>query len=278
MDGAVDGDVLLVGCGNMGRAMLQGWLAAELVRPECVYVVEPSAALRNLAGALGVRTYAAAAALEPGLSPRIVVLAVKPQAMTDVLPSYRPHVRGCVVISIAAGIPVSALEAGLGEIAAIRAMPNTPAAIGKGSTVLFANDRTRPEQVEQATMLLSACGAVHHVEQESLIDAATAISGSGPAYVFHFIECLADAGQRLGLPPETALALARETVAGVGALAMSSDTPPDELRRQVTSPGGTTEAALAVLMEDSAMRTLLISAANAAHRRAADLAAPTTPA
>lgn len=268
---ATNGDLLLVGCGNMGRAMLQGWLAAGFVHPGGVHVVEPAEALRAEAAAIGVRTYASAEALDAGFRPAIVVLAVKPQVMAAVLPAYRSHVTESVVVSIAAGIPVSVLETGLGEVATVRAMPNTPAAIGKGSTVFFANERVSTQQAEQVTRLLSAGGAVHRVEHEALIDAATALSGSGPAYVFHFIEGLAEAGTQLGLPRQTALALARETVFGAGALAMAADTPPAELRRQVTSPGGTTEAALRVLMENDALKDLLGRAATAAHQRAVEL-------
>ncbi|WP_425989376.1 pyrroline-5-carboxylate reductase [Ensifer sp. R-19] len=268
----MNGALLLVGCGNMGRAMLQGWLAAGFVRPDAVHVVEPVEALRAEAGALGVRTHALAEALDASFRPTTVVLAVKPQVMAAVLPAYRPHVAESVVVSIAAGIQLATIEADLGEIAAIRAMPNTPAAIGKGSTVVFANDRVSPQQAAQVTRLLSTGGAVHHVDHEALIDAATAISGSGSAYVFHFIEGLAEAGTQLGLSPRTALALARETVFGAGALAMAADTPPAELRRQVTSPGGTTEAALSVLTENDALYILLSQAANAGYRRAVELA------
>lgn len=269
---ATNDGLLLVGCGNMGRAMLQGWLTAGFIHPNDVHVVEPAEALRAEARVLGVRTYASAEMLHAGFSPATVVLAVKPQIMAAVLPAYRPHVTESVVVSIAAGVPVATLETSLGEVPAVRAMPNTPAAIGKGSTVIFANARVSPQQAERVTRLLSAGGAVHRVEHEALIDAATALSGSGPAYVFHFIEALSAAGTQLGLPPQTALALARETVFGAGALAMAAGTPPAELRRQVTSPGGTTEAALRVLTEDDALKTLVRAAATAAYRRAVELA------
>lgn len=269
---ATNGELLLVGCGNMGRAMLQGWLAAGFVRPNDVHVVEPEEALRADAGSLGVKTFASAKALDAQFRPAIVVLAVKPQVMAAVLPAYRSHVTESVVVSIAAGIPVSLLESCLGVVPAVRAMPNTPAAIGKGSTVIFANGRASTPQIERVTRLLSGGGAVHRVEHEALIDAATALSGSGPAYVFHFIEGLAEAGTQLGLPLQTALALARETVFGAGALATAADTPPAELRHQVTSPGGTTEAALRVLMENDALKSLLSLAATAARNRAIELA------
>lgn len=273
MDGdKMSGPLLLVGCGNMGRAMLRGWLDSGFIRADAVHVVEPAASLREEAGALGVRTHASAETLDPGFKAEIAIFAVKPQVMAAVLPAYRPHVAEGATVSIAAGIPLTAIAAGLGEVAIIRAMPNTPAAIGKGSIVFCANERASQAQIASVTRLLSANGAVHRVESEAAIDAATAISGSGPAYVFHFIECLAEAGIQLGLPPQLALALARETVDGACALAMATDTAPSDLGRQVTSPGGTTEAALSVLMGEEALQTLMQKATASAYRRAIELA------
>lgn len=268
----MSGPLLLVGCGNMGRAMLRGWLDSGFIRADAVHVVEPAASLREEAGALGVRAHAAVETLEPGFKAEIAIFAVKPQVMAAVLPAYRPHVAEGVTVSIAAGIPLAAIAAGLGEVAIIRAMPNTPAAIGKGSIVFCANERANEAQIASVSQLFSANGTVHRVEGEAAIDTATAISGSGPAYVFHFIECLAEAGRQLGLPSQLALALARETVDGAGTLAMATSAPPSELRRQVTSPGGTTEAALDILMGNDAFQKIVIKAAFAAHHRASELA------
>lgn len=271
-DNKTNGPLLLVGCGNMGHALLRGWLDAGCIHAAAAHVVEPAAALREAANALGVSTHASAETLGASFRAAVTVLAVKPQVMGAVLPAYRPHVLDGVTVSIAAGVPMAAIAAGLGEVAIVRAMPNTPAAIGKGSIVFCANERASEAQVAHVTRLFAANGAVHRVDREAAIDAATAISGSGPAYVFHFIECLAEAGTQLGLPSELALALARETVAGAGALAMAADTPPSDLRRQVTSPGGTTEAALTVLMGGEALLTSIRTAAAAAHSRAVELA------
>ncbi len=275
-DNTMSGLLLLVGCGNMGRAMLRGWLDAGFICADAVHVVDPAVSLREEAGALGVRTHASAETLGSGFKAALAIFAVKPQVMAAVLPAYRSHVAEGVTVSIAAGVPLASIAAGLGEVAIVRAMPNTPAAIGKGSIVLCANERASAAQIASVTRLLSANGTVHRVESEAAIDAATAISGSGPAYVFHFIECLADAGVNLGLPAPLALALARETVEGAGALAMAMGTPPSDLRRQVTSPGGTTEAALTVLMGDEGLQDVMRKAAVAAHRRAVELAGTTS--
>jgi pyrroline-5-carboxylate reductase len=265
--------LLLVGCGNMGRAMLRGWLNAGRIRPEAVHVVEPDGALRKAALALGVNAYPSAEALDTGFRAEVTIFAIKPQVMAAALPAYRRHVEEGLTVSIAAGTPIAVITAGLGDVAIIRVMPNMPASIGKGSTVFFANERTSEAQAAGVARLLSANGAVHRLDSEAAIDAATAISGSGPAYLFHFIECLAEAGTRLGLPAETALSLARETVEGAGALAKGSGTSPAALRQQVTSPGGTTQAALDILMENDALLKIMLEAAVAAHRRAGELAA-----
>ncbi|QRM57323.1 pyrroline-5-carboxylate reductase [Sinorhizobium sp. BG8] len=264
-------EIVLVGCGNMGFALLKGWLGSGSVETQLTHVVEPAEALRERAAATGVNVHAPADSLPAGLSPAMVVLAVKPQVMADILPSFRRFAGGATFVSIAAGIPVAMIERCIGESSVIRAMPNTPAAIGKGSTVLFCNPRVAQGRAEMARSLLSASGSVHFVEDETLMDAVTAISGSGPAYVFHLIECLANAGASLGLPAEIALALAKETVNGAGALAIESADDPETLRRQVTSPGGTTAAGLEVLMAAPGLRDLVARTAAAAHRRSVEL-------
>ena len=263
--------VLLAGCGNMGFAMLQGWLASGALAPGDVQVVEPADALRGRAAALGVR--AAATAGEISDHPGIVILAVKPQVMGVVLPAYVRFAKsGAAFVSIAAGIGTAFMQERLGDATPIiRCMPNTPAAIGKGMLVYCKNNYVSEEIEAFVRRLLTANGRVARVEDEALIDAVTAVSGSGPAYVFHFIECLTDAGVDAGLPRGIAGELAMQTVMGSGALAAQSGESPALLREQVTSPNGTTAAALAVLMKDGRMKALIREAVEAAHRRAVEL-------
>ncbi len=238
-------DIVLVGCGNMGFAMLSGWIAEAT--DTRFHAVEPDDALRDRAQSMGASGYANAEALGD-IAPELVFLAVKPQVMGQVAPDYA-RFSSAVFVSVAAGITVASLAGWLGEEAGlIRTMPNTPAAIGQGMLVSFAN-RSVPDQTKaRVDHLLSASGQTGWIEDEALMDAVTAISGSGPAYVFHFIECLAASAERLGLPADLSRQLALQTVAGAGALAQQSETSPDQLRVQVTSPGGTTAAALEVLM------------------------------
>ena len=263
--------VLLAGCGNMGFAMLQGWLASGALSPNEVQVVEPAEALRARAAALGVN--AVASAREVSAVPGLVILAVKPQVMGDVLPSYLSFAQsGAAFLSIAAGIGTEFMSRRLGELTPIiRCMPNTPAAIGKGMLVYWKNAQVSVDCEAFVKTLLAASGRVAKVDDEALIDAVTAVSGSGPAYVFHFIECLTDAGVNAGLPQEIAAELAMQTVMGSGALAAASADSPARLREQVTSPNGTTAAALNVLMKDGRMKALIGEAVDAAHRRAIEL-------
>jgi pyrroline-5-carboxylate reductase len=263
--------VLLAGCGNMGFAMLQGWLASGVIAPADVQVVEPAEALRSRAASLGAQAHSAAEQAH-GL-PGIVILAVKPQVMGDVLPSYvRFAASGSAFLSIAAGIGTELIAERLGaQTPIIRCMPNTPAAIGKGMLVYWKNAHVSDACEAFVHMLLTASGRVARVEDEALIDAVTAVSGSGPAYVFHFIECLTDAGVKAGLPREIAAELAMQTVMGSGALAAQSAETPSRLREQVTSPNGTTAAALAVLMKDGRLKALIGEAVEAAHKRAIEL-------
>ena len=267
--------VLLAGCGNMGFAMLQGWLASKVISPGGVQVVEPSDPLRERARALGVRTYATASDAGSDPSPGLVILAVKPQVMGEALPSYAGFAQGgSAFLSIAAGIGMSFMAQKLGVTTPIiRCMPNTPAAIGKGMLVYVTNTHVSAECETFVRGLLTASGRVARVEDEALIDAVTAVSGSGPAYVFHFIECLTDAGVAAGLPPEIAAELAIQTVMGAGALAAESADTPTRLREHVTSPNGTTAAALAVLMQDGAMKNLISEAVEAARKRSVELGA-----
>ena len=263
--------VLLAGCGNMGFAMLQGWLASGALAAADVQVVEPAEALRGRAAALGVRAFAKAD--EISAPPGIVILAVKPQVMGEVVPAFARFAKGgSAFLGIAAGIGTAFMHVHLGDATPIiRCMPNTPAAIGKGMLVYWKNAHVSGECEAFVRTLLTASGRVARVEDEALIDAVTAVSGSGPAYVFHFIECLTEAGVEAGLPRETAGELAMQTVMGSGALAAQSGETPARLREQVTSPNGTTAAALAVLMKDGRMKALIGEAVEAAHRRAIEL-------
>jgi pyrroline-5-carboxylate reductase len=262
--------VVLVGCGNMGRAMLKGWIEAGRLKPEQVDVVEPSEELLARAGELGVNTLSAADELSPSAD-AIVILAVKPQVIAEVASNYRGYAQaGATFVSIAAGTPVSTLEGALGaNTAIIRCMPNTPAAIGKGMMVVYANAHVAPAMLEAVQLLLSASGMVESIDDEELMHAVTALSGSGPAYLFHFIECLTAAGEKAGLPSKTAAKLAMQTAYGAASLAAASEDPPSRLREQVTSPNGTTAAALDVLM--GPMGKLVDEAIEAARARSLEL-------
>ncbi|GGA78758.1 pyrroline-5-carboxylate reductase [Brucella endophytica] len=263
--------VVLVGCGNMGFAMLRGWLDSGALEPQDIHVVEPAEALRERAAGLGVHTVADAGALASDLKPRMVLIAVKPQMMADVLPAYA-RFADATFVSIAAGTPVALFEKLLGEKTAImRVMPNTPAAIGKGMLVTYRNANVTDADAAFIAGLLETSGEVASIADESLMDAVTAVSGSGPAYVFHFIECLTDAGVAAGLDRTMAELLARQTVYGAGALAAESQDSPSRLREQVTSPKGTTAAALEVLMGEDRLKNLVTEAVEAAKKRSIEL-------
>lgn len=261
--------VCLVGCGNMGFAMLKGWLSMG----GDFTVVEPNEALRTRAAEAGANALSSADELSE--TPDLIFLAVKPQVMGQVAPQYARFAGGTTTfVSVAAGVTMDSLSTWLPNAPLIRTMPNTPAAIGQGMLVSCANERVSEAVREQVDALLAASGETAWIVDESLMDAVTAISGSGPAYVFHFIECLAVAAQKLGLPEDIALQLARQTVAGSGALACASDSTPAELRVQVTSPGGTTAAALKILMAEPGLSDLLQKATTAARDRGKELGAP----
>jgi pyrroline-5-carboxylate reductase len=266
------GPLLLVGCGKMGGALLAGWIANGLA-PGDTYVVEPDARLRTAARERhGVAAFAEPKELPTGLHPRATVFAVKPQAMATVLPAYELAQSG-VVLSSAAGTRIVRFEAAFGAATpVVRAMPNTPAAIGQGVTALFANPQASAAQRELCASLMAAVGAVHWLDDEEQMHAVTAMSGSGPAYVFHLIEVLAEAAIRSGLPQALAWPMARATVAGSAALAARSEQPVAALRQQVTSPGGTTEAALEVLMAPDGLQALFDRALAAAAQRSRELA------
>ncbi len=268
----LDCRLLLVGAGKMGGALLAGWLAEGLA-PARVIVRDPAPPPETAAllAAHGLRASGVAGA---GETPDVIVLAVKPQIMDDVLPAIAPLVGArTLVISIAAGRTVESLAAHLGpDCAIVRAMPNTPAAIGRGMTVAFANEAVSDDGRCLAARLLGAVGKVAWVADESLLDPVTAVSGSGPAYVFYLTECLARAGVAAGLEAALAKRLARETVAGAGALLAQSTEDAATLRQNVTSPGGTTAAALEILMGSGGLEELLEKAVAAATARSRELA------
>ena len=261
--------VLLVGCGKMGGALLAGWLERGLSR---AVVVEPHKASTE-AFAHRVEVVPNLDAIPTGFVPDAVVLATKPQQAEDALPLYRPFARGgAMFLSIMAGKTISGLDGLLDGAAVVRAMPNTPAAIGQGFTVACAGRRVTAAQKALADRLLAATGEVAWVDQESLIDPVTAISGGGPAYVFLLAELLEQAGIAQGVPPDLARRMARATVTGSGALLGRSAEDAAVLRQNVTSPKGTTEQALAVLMAEHAWPALIPQAIDAATRRSRELA------
>jgi pyrroline-5-carboxylate reductase len=261
--------VLLVGCGKMGGAMLRGWLARGLER---AVVIEPQPAqLGDLAKDPRLAIFADAAGLPEALQPTALVLAIKPQSMDTALGSYRALAGATVTLSIAAGKTLSYLGRHLGAVPIVRAMPNLPASIGRGMTVAVANPQVTPPQRALAEWLLAACGDVAWVDEEQLLDPVTAVSGSGPAYVFLLIETLARAGEHAGLPPELAMRLARTTLFGAADLAEAASESAATLRANVTSPGGTTQAALEVLMGKEGLQPLFDRAIQAATRRSREL-------
>jgi pyrroline-5-carboxylate reductase len=268
------GHLLLLGAGKMGQAMLDGWLARGL-KPGKLAVIDPQAA--KTVKALTRRGLK----LNPKLDPKnkaaaasVIVIAVKPQIAPEAMPALAPYVgKSTLVISIMAGRTIAFLERSLPAGAAIvRAMPNTPGAIGRGIAVLVGNKNVTARQRKQATDLLAAIGKVEWIDDETLIDAVTATSGSGPAYVFLLAEAMTEAGIKAGLPAALAARLARETVAGSGELLHRSPLDAATLRQNVTSPGGTTAAALGVLMGPGGFDELLTKAIAAATRRGRELA------
>ncbi len=263
------GPLLLAGAGKMGGAMLDGWIARGLA-PKRIVVIEPQPgkAVKALARR-GLKLNPKGKAVEAAA----IVIAVKPQTAPEAVPPLGAYVgKNTLVLSIMAGRTIGFLEKSLPPGAAIvRAMPNTPAAIGRGISVMVANAKTSARQRKQATDLLTAIGKVEWAGDEALMDAVTALSGSGPAYIFLLAEAMTKAGIAAGLPPELSSKLARETVAGSGELLHRSDLDAATLRQNVTSPGGTTAAALEILMGPSGFDALLTRAIAAATKRGREL-------
>ncbi len=261
-------DLVLVGGGRMGGALLRSWRARGR-SAESIRVIEPERQRSlELHAAYGVDVVASAEQIDEPAD--TLVIAVKPQMMSEVLPGLQHLADGrTLIVSIAAGTTIATFERAFGEHAAIvRAMPNTPAAIGAGMTVLYANPHVNGEQAVHAEALLAAVGAVDWVTEEAQMHAVTALSGSGPAYVFHLVEAMTAAGVEAGLQAGLAERLARQTVIGAAGLLAAEPTPAATLRRNVTSPGGTTEAALRRLMrqDDGLTRLMTESVADAATR------------
>ncbi len=261
-----DRGLVLLGCGKMGSAMLAGWLGQGL-DPEAVWVIDPQPSDWVVMQGVHVN-----APLPP--SPAIALVAVKPQMMGAALPQLAAMGGGgTLFVSVAAGTPIAAYEGAFGAGSPIvRAMPNTPAAIGQGITAMIGNAATQPAHMALAENLLAAVGRTVRLDSEAQMDAVTGVSGSGPAYVFHLIETLAAAGVAQGLPESLAMELAKATVSGAGALALAAEESPAQLRINVTSPNGTTQAALEVLMDErSGFPPLLKHAVAAATERSEEL-------
>lgn len=266
------GSLVLVGAGKMGGAMLEGWLRGG-IDPKRVVALDPAAPaeVRAHIASSGVR-------LNPGIASitdaEVLVIAVKPQLMEEVLQGISSlKASKPLIVSVAAGKTIASFERHFGaDAAVIRTIPNTPAAVGRGITAMAANPNVTPAQMAAARALLEAVGEVVTVDSEAMIDAVTAVSGSGPAYVFYLTECLAAAGEKAGLPKSLAMQLARATVSGAGELMRQSGIEAATLRQNVTSPKGTTHEALQVLMAADGMQPLFDKAVAAATRRSRELA------
>jgi len=263
---------LVVGAGKMGGALLEGWIASKVITPRQLIILDPhpgTAAQDAIkAGALHLT--------KPNkklISIRYLLLAIKPQMFGNLAPSIAKHLsENILIISILAGTSLASLQDAFSNSALIRAMPNTPAAIGKGITAYTKGPNVTDEQSKMTEALLAAGGKVHHVSNEHLIDVVTAVSGSGPAYIFHMAEALEAAALKIGLPKEMAPDFARQTIIGAAGLLDISDEPASQLRQNVTSPNGTTQAALDVLMGADGLPSLMRETVQAALRRAKELA------
>lgn len=243
--------IALIGCGKMGGAMLRGWLDADI---DAHYIIIEPYGQPDFTKNNPRVTYAAKAqdAKDQLGKTDLCILAVKPQIMSDICAELSPHIKtDCLILSVAAGQTIANFEDYFSpQHPVIRVTPNTPAAIGKGMSVAAANANVTADQKALTTQLLTCSGRTEWIDDESLMNAVTAVSGSGPAYVFYVIEALASAGENVGLTPDTAMTLARQTVIGAAALAEAeADTPASTLRENVTSPGGTTAAALSIFMD-----------------------------
>jgi len=271
----MQGTILLIGCGKMGGALLEGWFKRG-VSPVDVMVVEPAG--RGSVGPCSVHpaltTLAGIDDVPTDFRPDVIVFAIKPQIVDQALPAYRRFVSDRpVFLSVIAGKTTAGIHSYLGsDVAVVRAMPNMPASVGKGITALYAAPSVSALQRQICDVLMAAVGEVVWVEDETLMDAVTAVSGSGPAYVFLFAEAMTATGIEAGLSPDLAAKLAHATIAGAGVMLEQGTESPEMLRRNVTSPGGTTAAALDVLMGDGGLKQLISKAVAAAAARSRELA------
>lgn len=260
--------IVFIGGGNMAGAIIGG-LVRQGLAPGRIAVVEPFAETRErLRSQHGVVALPVASDALAGA--QLVVWAVKPQVFAEAAAQAGPHTTGALHLSVAAGIRSGSIAAWLGTQEIVRAMPNTPALVGKGITALYARNGVTPAQRTMAEQVIATTGGFLWVDDESQLDAVTALSGSGPAYVFFFLEAMRQAGVEMGLPPEQALRLATATFEGATALALASDDAPEVLRQRVTSKGGTTHAAISA-MERDGVTALFVKAMHAARQRAEEL-------
>jgi len=262
---------LVVGAGKMGGALISGWITSKTLRPENLIILDPhpgnNAQAAITAGAAHVKK-----ASKKIKSATYVLLAIKPQSFGALATDIEKHLaKDAVVISIMAGTSLATLQDAFPGRSIIRAMPNTPASIGQGITAYTKGSAMRDDQVKMIEALLSAAGQVYHVPNEHLIDVVTAVSGSGPAYIFHMVEALEAAALHIGLPADIAPAFARQTVIGAAGLLAETDVSATKLRQNVTSPNGTTAAALDVLMDINGLPSLMRDAVQAALKRAKEL-------
>jgi pyrroline-5-carboxylate reductase len=264
--------ILLAGCGNMGFAMLKGWLDKGAAMASNIMVVEPNEVLRARAAGVGVHVAGNADAFI-GTKVDLLMIALKPQMLEQALPDYHSFTNaGATLITVAAGATIALYTRILGDkVPVIRTMPNTPAAIGAGMIGMFSNAHVSLEAKAFAKNLLLANGVVDELDNEAMIDTVTAVSGSGPAYLFHFIECMAAAAEAAGMGKEQAMIYARQTVFGSAKLAEQATEDAAQLRVNVTSPKGTTYAALQVLMGEKRLENLMVEAVAAAKARAEEL-------
>ena len=267
---------LVVGAGKMGGALLQGWLSSAVIKAEQLVILDPNpgeAAKEAIKkGALNLSKPSAKLK-----DIKYILLGIKPQMVSELAPSIAAKTpKGAVIISILAGTSIETLANAFTNQTIIRTMPNTPASIGKGITAYTVGPNVSEEQIQMAERLLAAGGQVHKVDSEAMIDIVTAISGSGPAYIFHMSEALEAAAIKLGMPENMAPTFARQTIIGAAGLLEQTDISASQLRKNVTSPNGTTQAALDVLMGPEGLPALIRATAQAAHQRAKELAVDTT--